>query len=366
MSSPQTDRACRDVLRKALSSKNAAPAHPGLLMDRYLVTHARSSGQGGAGDADRVKVLRHAIDSIKEIESLHRQAFARYQSHLADAITWTMKTTSPLVIGLGAQNPLEVGLTFHHSFGVPIIPGTAIKGLLAHYSEEVLGLDGPTRETLFGTTGSSGMFVFYDAWIVPSSLSGCLRQDVITVHHPDYYAQRPVDGAPVNSDFAPPSDFDDPNPVAFLHTVGEFAFAIEPVFESEHRSDWCQYVKHALVRALYDWGIGAKTRSGYGRLAEFGEGKDVGTAAQTPRPQELHVGDRVRVRKIDDPKGKNRPNWFALVNGDGQGVLTDEGPPNLENGDEIDVYIQNHGNNYNFQFKPPSSPTKSRARKSKR
>jgi CRISPR-associated protein Cmr6 len=44
-----------------------------------------------------------------------------------------------LIVGLGGDNVLETGLTLHHTYGVPLIPGNALKGLAAHYCDQVWG-----------------------------------------------------------------------------------------------------------------------------------------------------------------------------------------------------------------------------------
>jgi CRISPR-associated protein Cmr6 len=46
---------------------------------------------------------------------------------------------SRLLVGHGTQSPTEVGLTTHRTWGVPVVPGTALKGLLSHYVDAVYG-----------------------------------------------------------------------------------------------------------------------------------------------------------------------------------------------------------------------------------
>jgi CRISPR/Cas system CMR subunit Cmr6 (Cas7 group RAMP superfamily) len=38
-----------------------------------------------------------------------------------------------LIVGLGASHPQETSMTLHHIFGIPYIPGSALKGASRHY-----------------------------------------------------------------------------------------------------------------------------------------------------------------------------------------------------------------------------------------
>jgi CRISPR-associated protein Cmr6 len=40
-----------------------------------------------------------------------------------------MRSASPLVVGLGAEHVLETSITLHRTYGFPLIPGSALKGL---------------------------------------------------------------------------------------------------------------------------------------------------------------------------------------------------------------------------------------------
>ena len=55
----------------------------------------------------------------------------------------TLSTAGRLIVGLGSENVLETGIRLHHTYGLPIIPGSAFKGLAAHYCHEAWG---PTND----------------------------------------------------------------------------------------------------------------------------------------------------------------------------------------------------------------------------
>ena len=81
-----------------------------------------------------------------------------------------------------------------------------------------------------------------------------LARDVITVHQKPYY-----DG---QGRGAPPADYHDPNPVAFL-TVRKGARFLLALTGPE---EWTALAMSLLLDALAAYGVGGKTTSGYGRL----------------------------------------------------------------------------------------------------
>lgn len=171
-------------------------------------------------------------------------------------------TQGRMVVGLGAESILETSITLHRTYGVPIIPGSALKGLAASAAHKHLedpdwrktredGTMGPSHRILFGDTESSGYVTFHDALWIPEGDRLLLDLDVMTVHHADYYQKPGV----------PPADWDNPNPVAFLSTRGRFLLAVTGP------EDWADAALKILKEALAEDGIGAKTAAGYGRMS---------------------------------------------------------------------------------------------------
>jgi CRISPR-associated protein Cmr6 len=189
-----------------------------------------------------------------------------------------------MIVGLGSENVLETGIRLHHNYGMPIIPGSALKGLAAHYCDQVWGeRDNPTpsenalnfrgarkedrtrnrpaepqgkfHQLLFGSTDDSGCITFHDAWLTPDSPKP-LVLDVMTPHHPKW-----LDGS------VPPTDFDSPTPVPFLSVMGKFRVAVSWCGPpSDKAKGWTEFATSLICSALNDWGIGGKISSGYGRL----------------------------------------------------------------------------------------------------
>ncbi|MCL6569495.1 MAG: hypothetical protein K6T35_11630 [Meiothermus silvanus] len=182
------------------------PDHAGLALQRYLKEHDNSHVS--------VRELLEHIAKSRVLE-VYKQAFERWKGALEQhgAVFLEATTRTPLAIGLGNSSPLENGLAIHHTFGVPYLPGSALKGLL-RLAAERFGLSEPEKAVLLGEgpapkqkkPGNAAYLVYWDGWMHHDS-SQPFQIDVITVHHPDYYSTRGQ---------VWPTDFDDPNPVAFL------------------------------------------------------------------------------------------------------------------------------------------------------
>lgn len=239
--------------------------HPGLLLHRYLCENA--TGEGGNPEEKRA-ILQAAISAAgnSEVRVLYKAAFERWKSSLPELTAGAdLQTVGRLIVGLGTENVLETGIRLHHTYGMPILPGSALKGLAAHYCDQVWGeteprfkKDGEYHRLLFGTTDESGCIIFHDAWFVPDSEKEPLKLDVMTPHHPRW-----LDGA------VPPTDFDSPNPVPFLSVAGQFHVVLSwhgPA--SDKAVSWRDMALECLRDALFHWGIGGKTTSGYGRFDE--------------------------------------------------------------------------------------------------
>ena len=191
-----------------------------------------------------------------------------------------MSVGQRLVVGLGTESVLETGLRLHYTYGTPLVPGSALKGLAAHYCHTVLGADNPEfkyvgefcgqdgklvrrmgdyHRMLFGSNESSGIISFHDAWISPEAIRAGegLLLDVMTTHHPDYYS---------GSGDSAPHDAEDPTPIHFLSTRGAFRFVLESEDSGEDGLRWRDYTLEFLKQALVSWGAGGKTSSGYGRF----------------------------------------------------------------------------------------------------
>ncbi|MBX2990248.1 MAG: type III-B CRISPR module RAMP protein Cmr6 [Bacteroidetes bacterium] len=258
-------RACRS----ALDDLNVDPerAHAGLTLDRYFLAHKPTDKKQRQEMKEKPEETVLETVSGIQVNDTYHTVFGRWQNMLKQQFceTLSMELVSSLAVGLGNESPLEAGLRVHHTYGMPIIPGSAIKGMClrgARILKDQGKLDEAQLRLLFGNTKSASCFVFWDAWYDPGSPEGKpFHRDVITVHHPDYY-QKKKD--------AWPTDFDDPTPVPFLvvRPSARFLFAI-----SAQNKEWGEYAKNLLVWCLQNLGVGGKTNAGYGYFQTSGSDK---------------------------------------------------------------------------------------------
>lgn len=247
------------AMRSGLSPGRALH-HAGLTLNRYLQEHA-DAAQKTAGQRPEEQLLEK-VSRAKAPEVYHT-AFERWRNlqSARGAQLFFGELVAPLAVGLGNESPLEIGLTLHHTYGMPLVPGSALKGLCrraacrfwnVETSRDLLEEEASSFRALFGDTESASYIVFWDAWYDPGSVGGSpFKRDVVTVHHPHYYGGKDVW----------PTDFDDPTPVPFLvvRPGTRFLFAVDAPDDR-----WGLFVQRLLRWALERLGIGAKTNAGYG------------------------------------------------------------------------------------------------------
>ena len=170
-----------------------------------------------------------------------------------------LRAEAPVLLGMGEPVPGENGLTHHFAYGVPMLPGSSLKGVVRAWcasrfpQDHPWGLGGDSFSYLFGKEasagdgGEAGAVDFFDA--LPERPSWVA--EILTPHHADYYKGR---GDP------PPQGLEGPNPVTFLGATGVWRLVLEGP------PAWLDATTGLLERALLDLGLGAKTRAGYGRL----------------------------------------------------------------------------------------------------
>lgn len=366
----------RTTLEQLTSVRNRAGSHPSLLLQRYLFHPADGTEQW---TKEKRAILQAAMNAAKhdEVRTLYQAAFERWSASLpADSKHLDLQTIARLIVGLGTENVLETGIRLHHTYGMPIIPGSALKGLAAHYCDQVWGREDPKfkkpkqeegegdnfHRLLFGTTEDSGCIIFHDAWYVPGSSAQPLALDVMTPHHPAFQH------GPESPKFKPPTDFDNPKPMSFLSVTGTFRIAVSwngP--DHEQASAWTTLALTLLEQALADWGVGGKTSSGYGRLTQkLGSVDKTGGQPATPmpataktlvRPQKRNSGTPVKVTIM----GTREKGFDVQEKGKPPGTLTVGNKPEVTSvdiGQEIAVEIHNDDPRTPQYRWPSTKPTK--------
>lgn len=335
-------QSCRDVILNIWKDGgNPIGTNAGLLRDRYLGFSVKDDKHKDALDKLHQAIREAIVYSLELYRMAYAKNTATIQMPKEEAV---FETSGRMVIGLGGENVLETGISLQHIYGTPLIPGSALKGLTAHYCDQVWGkgepefrLGGIHHETIFGTTEDSGHIIFHDAWITPESLVDSLKPDIMTPHHSDYYS---------NKDDTAPTDFDDPIPIPFLSIVGSFRVAVSCDVKNDDGKKWAKLAFDLLAEALEEWGVGGKTNAGYGRLVlenrnEKGVQSSAGKVelkAASPGPHvqippqpvasrlKYKKGDIVEVTKVADPNGKRCRAYFVADDGIGGLVILGTSP----------------------------------------
>lgn len=265
----------RDTLRPAL--KNTRSAHPGLLLQKGWSDYVKTGSDTAETNGKTEHIRRICNLPMPEV---YEHAYRRWETATADAkrfVSFERPLKSRLLIGLAGGGALETGCAISHTWGMPYIPGSSVKGVVRAWAARCLGENSPALREMFGSEpttedpqGLSGLVAFHDAWWVPGSAPGKNKsqpfvEEVVTTHHSDYYGSEGK---------TPATDLDSPVPNAMLGVHGSFRFTLEGPQE------WLKIAELLLKSALAETGIGAKTRSGYGYF-EVGDEPDTPAALQS-------------------------------------------------------------------------------------
>lgn len=242
----------------------------GLWLDKYI-RDAASKEQDKNKLVEEVAAIRGPISESNQAAEIYDLAYARWKTLMETeeqagcAIIGYGKVIGRLAVGRG-ESVLETSVRLHHTYGVPFIPGSALKGTTANFARNHLDKNDWAKGTdaynvIFGKQEDAGYITFHDALLRPRSGRGekgvALHQDVLTPHHPDYYQAK--------DDPPPPADWDSPDIIPFLSATGTYLIALTAPDEC---ADWLAQTLKILKLALSAEGIGvgAKTSSGYGRF----------------------------------------------------------------------------------------------------
>jgi CRISPR-associated protein Cmr6 len=227
------------------------------------------------------------------VSDVYKSAYRRWHTMTKDANqfahgTGELKGTR-LFIGLGMAHVLETQVCRHPVYGIPYIPGSALKGLARAKAEEYTqqpqyGITKEVVEILFGTgtddqKADAGYLIFHDAWWIPKGEEGGSEDkpyvpEVVTVHAVEYYKNQ-------GKKDAPHPDMESPNPNQQLAVQGSFYFVVEGV------PQWAELGRKFLTLALEADGIGGKVAAGYGYFVE--------EAAQKKKREAQEEAERERV-----------------------------------------------------------------------
>jgi CRISPR-associated protein Cmr6 len=229
----------------------------GLLLNKYPPQAALQNS------ARKNQWLRDIVSNTMIDADLAMHAYRRWLAmttavgaqHFHAATNWR------LALGLNHATVIETSLTLHPLYGIPLIPGSALKGLcrsyvtgeIAAHASKKIEEDDQTIQRIFGSPTQSGTVIFFDA--IPFEGKATFALDIINMHYPDYY----------NRGKEPTND-QRPNPVMFLtitDTIFTFALAQRNLQREAHKDD-VTTASQWLQEALQNYGVGGKTSAGYG------------------------------------------------------------------------------------------------------
>lgn len=307
---------------EAHRAKDKAPQNPALIFDRFAPDWYGQPTLKKAG-LEEVRNTCNKAD-LDLLRAWNARWEAIVQQDGAEPLALT--TDWRLIAGLGRKGPLEVGLSFHR-YGFPILPGSSVKGVARAWALYQIGanlpaasleeLDNTLRQdeqtkyedairelaaspeahqlsdnfrAVFGTTGSAGQAVFFDA-IPDSHRLPELDLEVMNPHYPDYYQGS-----------APPTNWQSPIPVYFLTVAPGVKLRFAVGWRGPRDPGLHMLAKDWLIQGLANLGAGAKTSAGYGRLT-------VSALSGPPRALSEAVDDAAqsilaRVRAMAPPRAK--------------------------------------------------------------
>jgi len=180
---------------------------------------------------------------------------------------FALVTAERLVLGLSNGVLENSGLSLHRFFGVPFIPGSALKGV-ARDAVDVVEKARARKVELFGNEpeddeARQGAVSYLPAY--PVSANARLEYEVCTPHYRDYYS-----GNGKN-----PQALDTENPIPNLFPAVargvEFKFSLlarSARYSDTDASELLDLAVLCLREALTTRGVGAKTAAGYGWFNE--------------------------------------------------------------------------------------------------
>ena len=156
------------------------------------------------------------------------------------------------ISGLGAAHVLETGFIWDRNLGVPMIPGSSIKGCVRAWASEWSGPLQGAVAALFGDQKAAGEVVIHDA--LPIAVPE-LEVDIVNPHYGPYYQGK-----------SDPADYLSPVPVFFLAVKDRAIFRTAIALRVAGKTDTLERAFALLTEAVAVTGLGGKTAVGYGRF----------------------------------------------------------------------------------------------------
>ncbi|MDF2369297.1 MAG: type III-B CRISPR module RAMP protein Cmr6 [Rhizobiaceae bacterium] len=286
-----------------------------------------SGAKAKAGDAAALKSSCDRLSAMAE-----QSVRTKFGHERPDAVERPRDfvATSRFATGLGLAHPVENGFLWHHTLGVPYIPGSSIKGMIRAWARQWREEDAACIVRLFGNEtdhdAQMGALIVFDALpLEPVELV----TEILTPHDGGWRLKGPVSER--DQPLLTPGDWHDPVPVSYLAVEqgASFRFALGATRNAqdgtdENPSDVAR--GYQLLGEALEWiGLGAKTAIGMGRFrtpdamaSEAAEAKR--TAREEAARQAEEEERRVEAERIAVEMAKDR--WIPAI---GQKILYSAG-----------------------------------------
>jgi CRISPR-associated protein Cmr6 len=262
---------------------------------------------------------RGLIQALKATARKYTERYDHCIKKISQVSSLSLTLSCRLIVGLGAASVYETSMTLHHIYGIPYLPGSAIKGVTRSYrilcmaeklkhpddyyervallesflekfnlinefpapemlhGFKVKGSEGKDIEAsekfyeslkslqtelrnfqlIFGIQDRQGCIIFFDSF--PEDFE--IKYDIMNPHYGPYYTGK-----------EPPADYYNPTPIPFLvleNANFTFHLGVKNTFIcSEKKNNLLNTTKKWLNKALTDYGLGAKTALGYGLFSK--------------------------------------------------------------------------------------------------
>lgn len=273
-----------------------------------------------------------------------------------------------MAIGLGNSHPLENGMLWHPTLGVPYFQGSTVKGMAkalmekwgakpslikpwfgsvnlltspnmdnsAKLSEAFkqtfdYGLDDELKQQL--ETDATGVFIFLDAIPIEPVM---LKQSLVTPHYGKWYEKG--DSQPMDTDVQP-GDWQSPVPVSFLAVEkAVMQFAVMPRLGANVKEGEIEQISNIITLALEHLGIGAKTATGYGRMQVANKQEaQIKKAVEQLADEQIVINKFLQHLENLQVKWKGRPSTDCGLNDFYNQVMAWEDKAFLQQGYEVVV-----------------------------
>ncbi|MBT1279483.1 type III-B CRISPR module RAMP protein Cmr6 [Thermoanaerobacter sp. CM-CNRG TB177] len=225
-----------------------------LLFNKYIEFNKKSEVE-----KKRIpEAKKEFFDSCIQFTRKQKYIIDKYKLQGYEVATYEFRPYDKIVVGLGQESVREVSMTLHWIYGIPYIPGQAIKGVISNWIKfrDKENSNDDNFKKIFGTEGEKGKVIFMDSYLVNDDFY--LKQDIMNPHYFEYYSQSKNPSAP--------SDWQNPKPIFFL-IVENAIFHISLIFLEKETKDLKianKTMEEWMIEAFRYGGIGAKTSLGYG------------------------------------------------------------------------------------------------------